>query len=211
MVVLKIIGWIFAGLLLLLLGISLLPVDLLLQSDGVQGFRVRVRILGIAFGGGEKKPKKKKPESALVKALKKSLGLSHLGNADTVRSTVKTHGFSMTLKDTVETFLLLLDRVLWILKHCKIPYCRITAVSAGEDAALDYGIACATLYPLAGYLQERMGMNPKKLKMDIRCDYGLPEGKFELDLAVRIRVYHALSALVHIIMKNIEKDLNEVS
>lgn len=210
MVVLKIIGWILAGLLLLLSALLLLSVDLLLRADGVKGFRIRVRILGISLGG-KKKPKKKKPEGAWVKELKKFLGLSHLGNADTIRSTVESHGFTVTLKDTVETFFQLLDRVFWILKRCKIPYCRITAVSGGEDAALDYGIACATLYPLGGYLQERIGMNPKKLKMDIRCDYGLPEGQFELELALRIRVIHGLRAFLHIIKKNIEKDLNEVS
>lgn len=209
MVVLKIIGWIVAGLLLLLLATSLLPVDLLLQSDGVEGFRIRVRILGITFGGKPRKKneKEKKPENAFIKALKKSLGLSHLESGEAVRSSVQSHGFTATLQETVETFFLLLDRVLWLLKRCKVPYCRITAVSAGEDAALDYGIACATLYPLAGYLQERMGMNPKKLEMEIRCDYSLPEGRFELDLAVRIRIYHVLFSLMHIIMKN----LNEVS
>ncbi len=213
MVALKIIGWIIAGILLLTVGLCLLSVDLLLQSDGVQGFRIRVRILGISFGGEpkEERKKEKKPENAFIKALKKSLGLSHLGSGDAVRSTVESHGFTMTLQETVETFFLLLDRVLWILKRRKIPYCRITAVSGGEDAALDYGVACAVLYPLSGYLQERMGVDPKKIKMDIRCDYALPEGQFELDLAVRLRILHVLRAFIHILNKNMKKDLNEVS
>ena len=67
MVVLKIIGWMLAILALLVGLILLLSVDLILQSDGIEGFRVKMRVLGITFGGKSKKensqdetPKEKK-------------------------------------------------------------------------------------------------------------------------------------------------------
>ncbi len=203
MVVLKIIGWIVLAIVLLVLGVALLPVDLLLQSDGADGFRVRVRVLGLVFGGGKKKKKEKKPEGAFSKSLKRWLGISKPEDGEEQREAAKKRGFPGDLQETVELIFMLLDRLFWILKRCKIPYCRITAVSGGENAALDYGIACATLYPLAEYLQERADLNPKKLKMEIRCDYSRPQGAFELDLAVRVRVIHGLRAALHIIMKKI--------
>ncbi len=213
MVVLKIIGWILASLALLLVLVLMLPVDLLLQSDGVKGFRVKVRILGLTFGENPKKEKakkEKKPESAFVKAIKRSLGLSHLGSIEDARNSIEKRGFAETVTETAKIFMLLLDRVLWLVKRCRVLYCRITAVSGGDTAALDYGIACAVLYPLSSYLQERMRLNPKRLKLDLRCDHTRPEGQFELDLAVRLRVIHSLRALMHIIKKNIEKEIERV-
>lgn len=210
MVVLKSIAWILAILLALLTGLSLLPIDLLLRSDGAEGFRLGVRILGFALGGSKKKApkKKKKTENPLIKAIKKSLGLP---DTEEMRTASGDDGFSAALTDTAESLLQLLDRALWLLKRCRVPYCRITAVTAGENAALDYGVACATLYPLTGYLRERMGLHPKRLKMELRCDYALEEGRFELDLAVRVRLIHVLRALLHILTKNVEKTLKEVS
>lgn len=212
MVVLKIIGIILAVLALLIAVLLLLPVDLLLKSDEEKGFSFGVRVLGMVFTGGKKekkKEKKKKPDNPLVKAVKKLLGVSNLENAQAIRGAVEEQGASEALQDTVQSVFLLLDRVLWLIKHCRIPYCRIVSVSGGENAALDYGIACAAIYPLVGYLQEKLRLKQRDLTVDIRCDYGLDAGKFLLDLAIRIRVVHVLRALLHIIKKNVEKELTE--
>lgn len=217
MVVLKIIGWILACLTLLLVLVLMLSVDLILQSDGSEGFRVKVRVLGITFGGKPKKektkkdtPKEKKPESAFVKAIKRSLGISHLGSVEDAKESIEKKGFAETVTETAELFMLVLNRVVWLVKRCRVPYCRITAVSGGEDAALDYGVACAVLYPLTAYLQENMKLKQKRLKLELRCDYTREEGAFELDLAIRLRVVHAVRALLHIILKNLEKEVERV-
>lgn len=213
MVILKIIGWILACLTLLILLLLLLSVDLILRFDEKKGFQVKVRVLGITFGGKPKKekPKKeKKPESEFVKSIKRYFGISHLGNMEEAKNTIQKKGFSETVSETVELFMLLLNRVFWLIKRCRVPYCRITAVSGGEDAALDYGVSCAVLYPMTAYLQEQMNLNPKKLKLELRCDYAREKGTFELDLAVRLRVLHAVRALVHIILKNIDKEVERV-
>lgn len=209
MVVLKIVGWILASLALLLVLLLMLSVDLLLQSDGIEGFRVKVRVLGLTFGGNSKKekPKKeKKPESAFMRSVKEALGISHLSSAEGAKEAIEKKGLGETVTETVELFMLVLDRVIWLVKRCKVPYCRITAVSGGEDAALDYGVACAVLYPLSAYLQENMKLKQKRLKLDIRCDYSREEGAFELDLAIRMRVVHLVRVLLHVVRKNLEKE-----
>ncbi|MBR6794168.1 MAG: hypothetical protein IKM48_07450 [Clostridia bacterium] len=212
MVVLKIIGWILASLTLLLALILMLSADLLLQSDGIEGFRVKVRVLGLTFGSKpkkEKRKKEKKPESAFVRSIKEALGISHLTDAQGAREAIEKKGLGETVTETVELFMLVLDRVIWLVKRCRVPYCRITAVSGGEEAALDYGIACAVLYPLTAYLQEKMRLKPKKLKLQLACDHAREQGSFELDLAVRVRVIHAVRVLLHIVKKNLEKEVEK--
>ncbi len=208
MIVLKIIGIVLAVLLLLIAALLLLPVDLLLITDEEKGFHLHVRFLGIVFSGKEKKKEKSpKQENFLAKALKKTLGISHLESLKTIGSSLEEQGVTVTLQETVKTFFLLIDRVLWILKHCSVPYCRLVSVSGGEDAALDYGIACATLYPLSDYLQEKMKVNRRGLTVDIRCDYNLEKGKFLLDLAIRVKILYVVRAFVHIIKKNIANEI----
>lgn len=210
MIVLKIIGIVLAVLLLLIAVLLLLPVDLLLISDEEKGFHLHVRFLGMVFSGkSEEKKKEKDPkqESFLAKALKKTLGISHLESLKTIGSSVEEQGVTVTLQETVQTFFLLFDRVLWILKHCSVPHCRIVSVSGGENAALDYGIACATLYPLTDYLQEKMKVNRRGLSVDIRCDYAQEKGKFLLDLAIRIKILYVVRAFLHIIKKNIGNEI----
>ena len=211
MVVLKIIGWIVLILLLLLLLLLLLSVDLILQYDAAKGFQVKVRVWGMVFGGskGAKKEKTEKEESGFVKAIKKQLGISHLGSMQEARETVEERGFAETVTDTAELLMLLLERVFWLVKRCRVPYCRITAVTGGEGAALDYGVACAVLYPLTAYQQEQMRLKQKRLRLDLRCDYGLEQGVFELDLAIRIRTVHALRAVLHILGQTIKKNVKE--
>lgn len=212
MVVLKIIGWILASLALLLVLLLMLPVDLLLQSDGIEGFRVKVRILGFTFGGKSKKekPKKeKKPESAFMRSIKEALGISHLSSVEGAKEAIEKKGLGETITETAELFMLVLERVIWLVKRCRVPYCRITAVSGGEEAALDYGIACAVLYPLTAYLQEKMKLKPEKLKLELACDHAREQGSFELDLAVRVRVIHGVRVLLHIVRKNLEKEVEK--
>lgn len=207
MIVLKIIGIILA-VIALLAGVLLLPLDILLLADHKNGFSFFVRFLGIRFGGEneskEQKPKRKNP---LVQAVKKTLGISHLESAKELRSTVEQHGAATTVKETVELFILFIDRLLWLIKRCRIPKCRIISVSGGENAAIEYGIACATLYPLVTYLQTNTRLRKRGLTLEVRCDYDLPKGQYELELVIRLTLLHLVKVFLHIIKKNVEKEL----
>ena len=206
MIALKIIGIILAVLAALIAVLLMLSVDILLQASSEKGFQVLFRIFGKIFGDEPKKEKEKKtPENPLVKGLKKTLGISHLGDFKTIRSTVEEHGAAVTLSETVSTVMLLLNRILWLLKRSRIPTCRIVSVSGGEDAAIDYGIACAALYPLAGYLQATA--RACKPQLDLRCDYEQPKGTFDLKLVIRVRVLHVMRVFLHMMKKNIEKEV----
>lgn len=203
--------WIFLGILalivLLIAGGILLPVDLLLSLDQAKGFRIRYRLLGKIYGdeAKEQKPKKKKKPNPIVESLKKSLGLEHLGSVDKLKSSLMRKGASETLKDTVLAFWEILDRIFWILKRCRITRCKVAVLCGGEDAPLDYGTACAVVYPLVSYLESAAGLRPKAEKITILCDDDRQETIVELEIFVRVRVVHILRALVHIAVKKAEK------
>ncbi|MBQ6823118.1 MAG: hypothetical protein IJP27_00550 [Clostridia bacterium] len=204
MIVLKILGIVFASLIALILAILLLPVDVVLRVEEKRGVRILIRILGIPIPIQKKKEeaeKKEKKSSSMGKGLKKALGISHLEKEE-----VQSNGLESTLQETVELVMMLVEQLGWIAPRLRIPRCRITLISGGEDAAMEYGLACAALYPLVGYLQERAWVRKRGLRLQLSCDFALPQTTFELDLAVRLRVWHAAVAAVRILKKNLAKE-----
>ena len=203
--------WILLGILalivLLLSAALVLPVDVLFLLDPAEGFRIRYRLLGKLYGeeAKEQKPKEKSKPNPIIESLKKSLGLEHLGSVEKIKASLEKKGTSETLKDTIGAFWDLLDRVFWILKRCRIIRFKIAAYCGGEDAPLDYGTACAVIYPLASYLESAVGLRPRAEELIIACDDARQQTELEAEIFVRVRVVHILRALLHIILKNMEK------
>ncbi len=203
MVALWIILGILAAMMLLLVVFLLLPVDLLFLLDEEQGFALRFRFLGKVFGEEERSG----PENLIAKSFKKVLGISHLESVKSIRSTVEAHGAAATLQETVGTLMDLIERVFWLLKRCKIARCKIVSICGGEDAPLDYGTSCAVIYPLVSYFEAVGHLRPRNKEVRIFCDYDRPESALELEVAVRIHLWYLVRALLHIIKKNVEKEV----
>lgn len=213
--------WISLGILaliiLLLSAVLALPVDLLFFLDQAQGFRIRYRLLGKIYGEDAKKQKpkatkksktkKKSKPNPIIESLKKSLGIEHIGSVEKLKDSLNRKGAEATLKETISAVWDLLDRVFWIVKRCRIIRCKIAAFCGGEDAPLDYGTACAVVYPLVSYLESAAGLRPKAEELTIVCEDDRQQTELELEIFVRVRVVHILRALLHIIRKNIEKDV----
>ncbi len=201
MILLKILGIILAAVILLAAGALLLPVDLLLRGGSRQELRCGVRILGIKIwlrSGEEPEPsEKERAKGGLLRKLRKNFGTGAGGEAPE-----KGPGGAEALRETVETVKLWLNRLGWLLRRCRLQRCRIVSVSAGEDAPLEYGVACAVLYPLAAYLQSSsLRVRRRGLKTDIRCDYAQEESFFSLDIALRIRVIYLVRALLYVVVR----------
>ena len=212
MIVLKIIGIVVAVLVVLLLLFLALPVDVFFRFEPQKGLGVFVRILGIPLGGGSpdaEKPKKENPKSGggAARLIKRLLGFPHLESGETLRSALEEQGAAETLSSTLETVQMLLDRVFWLVRRCKVIRCKFISVSGGEDAALEYGTACAILYPFISYLQSAADIATRVIDLRITWDFDREDSLFEMDLGVRVHIWHLARVLVHIIMKNLEKEV----
>ncbi len=201
MMALKIIGIIVSGLALLIFLILMLPVSVWLRADSEKGLRLRYRFLGKEFGEDPD------PHNPIIRGLKKTLGISHLENVKTIRGAVEAKGAGLTLQETVHNLMLLLDRALWALDRCYIPKCRLISISAGEDAALDYGVACAIIYPLAGWLEGNAHLGRRAPQLDLRCDFEREAPYYEFELVIRLRIHHILRGLWYIVKKNVEIEM----
>lgn len=216
--------WILLGILALIVLlfsiILILPVEVLFLLDEAKGFRIRYRLLGKIYGEDAKKQSKKKKAKGktpkakkksnpnpIIESLKKSLGLEHLGSVEKLKESLNRKGAEATLQDTIGAVWALLDRVFWILKRCRITRFKIAALCGGEDAPLDYGTACAVVYPLVSYLESAVGLRPKAEELTILCEKDRQETALELEIFVQVRVVHILRALLHIVRKNIEKEV----
>ena len=204
MIVLKILGILLAVILLLILIILALPVDIIIRNDKEAGIRVLYHFLGKIYG------EHPDPNNPIAKALKNIVGVSHLESKERLRSTVKNSGLVTTVSGTVLTLKLLLDRILWLLPRCYLKKLKLVSVSADDDAAdaaLQYGAACAVLYPLITYLQTEMRVRRRAIDARITCDFDAKEPIFELDAEFRLTVLLAVRALWHIAK---EQAINEI-
>lgn len=195
MIILKILGLIPAVLLLLIAVILALPVDIIIRNSKEKGVQLFYRFLGKIYG------EHPDPNNPIAKALKSIVGVSHLESKERLQSTVEESGLAATISGTALTLKLLLDRILWLLPRCKLRKLKIISVSAdadAADAALQYGAACAVLYPLIAYLETVMKVRKKEVDTRITCDFEAAEPIFELDMEFRLSILLALRVLWHI-------------
>ena len=198
MVVLWILGILLAVIALIIIIVLLLPVDVLFFTDEQGEFKILYKFLGKLYG------EEPDPNNPLIRSIKALLGLSHLDSIKKVQSTIEKRGTAATIKDTLSILVALIDRVVWILKYCTLTKCHITSIGGGEDAAIDYGTARATVYPIAEYVKNSMKHTRGAFKIDLRCDYSLEETHNAFDVAVRVKIFHAVKALFHVARRKLE-------
>ncbi len=198
MIVLKIIGIILAVIILIILVALCLPVDVLILVDDKNGFKLLYRFLGKLYG------EEPDPNNVIIKGVKKAVGISHLDSIKTIKNTFESRGTAVTVKETADVLLAILNRVVWILRYCRIKKCDIMSISAGDDAAIDYGTACAVIYPLVGYMKANFSVNERRLNVDIRCDYLNEEASYNVNLELRVKTVHVIRALFYIVKRNLE-------
>ncbi len=200
---LKIIGIVFAVLVLLVAVILSLPVSIIIRSNKENRLKVLFSVLGKSFGD---KPRRKKTDNPLAAALKKIIGVGQTEDKKKSKSSAKDGGFATKLTDTIATLKPLLDRIFWLLPRARIKKLHIVSISAGDDAAdtaLHYGAVCAVVYPLISYIQSLSRVSKKAVDTRISCDFDAPESIFELDIKISFTVLLLLRALWQIAKEQI--------
>ena len=191
-----IIAIVLAVLALLLIVLALLAVDVIILADSESGFQVKFKILGKIIKTDTKGKAPKKKEGFLPKALAQLLGLPHLENRETVKKEIEKRGALEVAQRTLSTAQSLIKRALAAIKRLRLIKCDIVFLGGGEDAALEYGTACAAVYPIVAFLQNAVPFKRDAFSLDLRCDYELSESKYSLSAVIRLRILAVLAALI---------------
>lgn len=197
-------GWIITGIvfgvvILIILFLLMLPVNLCVKNGKDGQPDLYFRILWFKFSGKSKENNKQK-------RIKNFLGLSKGKEKKTDK---KEETFPNKIKNILETLWSFLSQADSLFKNCRVTRLKLKIVCAGEDAAetaVNYGIVCATVYNLTGYLSTALKVKNNAIKVDISCDYVANNGSIEYDVILYLRVWVLLSSLLRIsIEKNKEQ------
>ena len=204
MLALKIIGGILGGILLLVAVILCLPVSVILLRDEERPFLILYRFLWFTFG------EEPDPDNPVTKAAVKVLGLDRLESVDRLKKEADRSGVAETAGDLALVLKELLGRIVWILPRCRVKTLRIRSVSGGEDAAavaMDYGMVCAVVYPLIGWIESALRVSKRGEKVEIGCDYDAEGSTFEMNVRLSVRIWTVLLALIHIVRENVKNQV----
>ncbi len=191
MTALKIIGIVLAAVLLLLILLLLLPVRVTLAYDPENALRIHAKVLFFTVyktGPGAKAaqtPEKKKQ-----------------------KPTPKKEKLLDDIREMIALIKNLLGPFADLLKTVRITKLRLRAVCAGEDAAdvaMEYGLACAAVYPFIGYLQTVSNVRRRGLDVGISCDFEREEPTLSVLITMSAMVLHGGIAILKFVMKQAEE------
>lgn len=81
----------------------------------------------------------------------------------------------------------------------------ITASKDAAAAAIEYGTACAVIYPLVGYLDTAFKVKEGAEKIELGCKYADENFEFALDILVSLRVMYIVKTLFYLIKREVQK------
>ncbi len=204
MIVLKIIGIIFAVLILIVALILALRISICFEYALASEPRLYVRVLGIRFekkntkkSKSDEEAKEKKPSKA-AEWIKKRLGIDIFTSGEALKQNVDEKGVSGTAESVAAVVSLVLGQIVWLAKRFRLDRLKIYAICAdadAADAAMEYGLVCAAVYPFVGYLTSSINMKKNADDVRIFCDF---EGKpyFETEIFVSVRTIHLVRAVL---------------
>jgi hypothetical protein len=203
MIALKIIGAVFAAIIIIifLLLMANIRVDLAFSTENPPRLKVKLlffTVYDIQKPKKEKKKKKDKKPSRIAAYFKRLFGLDGITSPDEIKEKADKKGVSDTVNRLVTAFALVAGQAVWLVKRVKLKRFSLTAVCAGDDAAdaaMDYGLACSAVYPFVGYLQTSFDLPERATDIRIACDF---EGEAQLhtELYAKLRIIHILRAIL---------------
>ena len=177
------------------LGLCLLPVYIRLYNDEDGNPQFSIKILCFPISLEKKKAKEEKKDSQVLG----HLGLNQYSSAGNLKRSISEKGFSATLKHFTGILKLFFSVLGQAARKFRVCRARLKIVTAGENAALEYGIASATLYPLSAFLQNHSQVKKRAVKTNIHCDFEGFEAEISYDLILRIFVGSFIPILLRIL------------
>lgn len=202
-------GWIIFGCVLGLIAIIILiilflPVFMRIENISKSELNLYFKILWFKFG------EEKNPDSKIVKAAEKVVGLSKFRDLESIQKTVSEGSLSESITEFSSVIISLFKQFLSLIRRCTVNKLYIKAINGGEDAAqaaISYGSVCAVVYTLVGYIEGVAKMKKNATKLDLTCRYEKEESEFYYDILVSVRVYRVIGALFKIAKENVERQI----
>ena len=135
------------------------------------------------------------------------LGLRDVSSTANARSAVSAKGVAATLRELGAVLRTLLGRVFWLLHRGTFRRFSLhIAVGAGDpaDAALDYGMVCAALYPVLGLLQSAIRF--RRPDVAVTCTEE-PQTNVEFSAKFSLRAILIVRAFFHLLAENVRNTL----
>lgn len=175
-----------AVLFLLVAIVCLLPIYIRLFKDeeGNAQFAIKVLCFPISLEKKEDPKEEKKGESPVLQ----QLGLSQYTSTGNLKKSISEKGLLSTLKHFVAILKPLFSAVGRVARKFRVCRAHLEVVTAGENAAMEYGTVCAILYPLSAFLQNHSQVKSRGVETEVRCDFEAFEGDISYDLILRIFV-----------------------
>ena len=184
------------GIFLFLLAVLLfLPIYVRLYKDeeGNAKFALKVAFFPIRL---DQKEKPKKKDSQVLD----QLGLSHYTSTGNLKKRISEKGLTATLKEFTGILRLFFSALGKVARKFRVCRAKLEIVTAGENAAMEYGIVCAILYPLSALLQNHSQVRFHAVQMDVRCDFEASQGDISYDLVLRVFVGSLIPILFGILL-----------
>ncbi len=193
--------WIFLSVISLIaaiiIALLLSPVLVIIKTDENDELIIRYKLLNKLYGENPD------PKSPVVRALKKTSGISRLEKSQ-IKTNLENTGVYDTLKDSIDLILDLLKKIVELLKKCTAKTFKLKIVCAEGDAAetaISYGKSCALVYPLLGFVDSFLNIRKRGADISIDCDYEKKQGSIELEIVLSIPLYRVLGAFIKVVYK----------
>lgn len=197
--VFKIIGIVFAALLLFIALLLVLNVKFLFDfsTEGALNFKIKLLCFTVYDINKPKKKKKSKKPSRIGAYFKKLFGIGKK-ETDTTDGEKTKEAISDKVTKFITLFMLLADSLIWLVKKIKLKRFGLDVICGGgdaADAAIEYGVVCSAVYPFIGYLETNFKGAERALDVNIGCDFE-NEAYFGIDIKAKIRIIHIVRAFL---------------
>ena len=200
MIVLKIIGIILAVIIGLIALILISRIKLLISYTQEKGFRIGFGFWFLRFWKKKeeepKAEKKEKKPSKFAQSFKKRLGLDAF-DTEELKDSFSEGSLSEKITQIAAIVMLFFERIKWLFSKIRADKFRILAVCGGDsaDAAIEYGVACATVYPLSAYISDNLSFKKNAQDIQLKCNFD-GDAYFEFDLTLSVRIYYILKTAI---------------
>lgn len=200
MIVLKIIGIILAVIIALIALFMISRIKLLISYTQEKGFRIGFGFWFFRFWKKKeeepKAEKKEKKPSKFAQSLKKRLGLDAF-DTEELKEGFSEGSLSEKITQIAAIVMLFFERIKWLFSKIRADKFRILAVCGGDsaDAAIEYGVACATVYPLSAYISDNLNFKKNAQDIQLKCNFN-GDAYFEFDLTLSVRIYYILKTAI---------------